>query len=195
MPAHRRTITYESTFEGEHLLMHGHLVDERPWENDGEGWILHDMELTATVRRADLVIESLDVQMNAFPQAECPDIAPAFASLVGLSMRRGYTRAVQERVTGPAGCAHLDQLARGLAPAAVQAVIAARKQELSEQGLTDGPSSQSIANTCHIWADGGVAARKLELGGWNAQTPRPVPRVEVFEANFSRRETADPDAR
>jgi hypothetical protein len=187
--AHRRTITYESTFDGDHLIMHGHLVDERPWENDGTGYVLHDMEMTATVRRADLVIEQMSVHMNAYPQSECPDIAPAFESLVGVSMTRGYTKAVQERVAGTAGCAHLDQLARGLGAAAVQAAISARKQESDEQGIKAGVNGNAIANTCHVWADGGPAARKIQLGGWTPETPRPIPPVAEFEAAANRGET------
>ncbi|MCU1345914.1 MAG: hypothetical protein JWL70_2180 [Acidimicrobiia bacterium] len=179
--AHRRTITYDSSFEGDELTMHAHLVDERPWDNEGAGYVLHDLELTAVVRRSDLVIQAVSVQMNAFPQSECPDIAPAFESLVGLSVSRGYTKAVQERVGSTAGCAHLDQLARGLGPAAIQASISARKQEMIEQGIKPGVDSLTISNTCHVWADGGPAQRKLELGGWTASTPRPIPRLEVFE--------------
>ncbi len=186
---HRRSIGYEAFDAGESLRIVGRLTDTRPWARDGEGVALvHDMELRVTVRIADMTITESTAVMHTFPHAECPGIVPAFAGLVGLSVSRGFTREVQDRFGGPQACTHLEQLARSLGPVVVQAVTSARALAVSRGELPDllsGGSSPWTHNTCHIWAEDGIADQKL-VAGWRPGTgPYPSPPLDSYRQSHT----------
>lgn len=184
IPLHRRTIEYEAFDRGEVLAVVGRLRDTRPWADDGGSVAtVHDMELRVTVRIADMTITEARADMLAFPHNECPAIIAAFRGLEGLSVARGYTRAVQTRFGGPKGCTHLEQLARSLGPVVVQAVTSRRAQAVGRgdaDDLLSGGGSPWARNSCHIWAEGGIADQKL-AAGWRPGTgPYPCPPLVTF---------------
>ncbi len=185
VPVHRRTIEFEAYDEGDSLSVSGRLRDERPWAADSERVEhVHDMDLRVTVRKDDLTITAATATMARFPHAECPSITASFDDLVGLGISRGYTRAVQERFGGARGCTHLEQLARTIGPVVIQAMTSNRARDRDWQHLDAAPSARPTLfprNTCHIWADGGVAEQKL-AAGWRPgeRAGYPAPPVEVF---------------
>ena len=122
-PVHRRTIAMEVFDRGEYFAVVGTLHDERPWAGGTHGpRDLHFMELGIVVRRADMAIVDAAADMRTFPHAECTDIEAGFRDLIGLSVARGYTNAVQERFGRQRGCSHLEFLARAIGPVVVQGV-------------------------------------------------------------------------
>jgi hypothetical protein len=186
VPLHRRSIEYEAFDAGDALSVVGRLVDSRPWVEDGRGVAtVHDMELRVAVTIGDLTIIEADAVMHAFPHTECPGIVKAFGGLVGLSVVRGYTREVQARFGGPSGCTHLEQLARSLGPVVIQAVTSRRVLAISRgeaEDLVTGTGSPWARNSCHIWAEGGVADQKLEAGWRPGTGPYPSPPLEWFQS-------------
>ena len=78
--------------------------------------------------------------MGTFPHAECPSIEGVFGDLVGLSVSRGYTNAVQTRFGRERGCSHIEFLARALGPVVIQAITssAAMRLELGDGEQTIG---------------------------------------------------------
>ena len=185
VPSHRRTIEFDAYDEGDSLSVTGRLRDERPWAADTDRVEhVHDMDLDVTVRKDDLTITAASATMVRFPHAECPSITGAFEDLVGLCISRGYTRAVQERFGGARGCTHLEQLARTIGPVVIQAMTSNRARDRDWQHLDATPSARPTLfprNTCHIWAEGGVAEQKLEAG-WRPgeRAGYPAPPVAVF---------------
>lgn len=165
----------------------GRLVDGRPWADGWQGVVtVHDLELIVQVG-ADLRIAHAEAHMGTYPHAECPAIAPDFSDLVGLTVARGYTRAVQERFGGPRGCTHLEQIARSLGPVVIQAVTSVRAQQIhlgtSEdllEGATDGSTSPWALGSCHIWAEDGPAVAKLRAGWRPGIGVYPAPPLATF---------------
>ena len=182
VPLHRRSIEYQAFEGGDVMTIVGRLRDTRPWVDGGEGeGIVHDMELGVTVRITDLTITEAAATMHTFPHFECPGIVESFGGLVGLSVTRGYTREIQSRFGGPKGCTHLEQLARSLGPLVVQAVTSRRARAVRagdfDDLLSGGPSPWA-RDSCHIWAEGGIADQKL-AAGWRPGTgPYPSPSLE-----------------
>jgi hypothetical protein len=187
IPLHRRSIEYEAFDAGDALVVVGTLRDSRPWAEDGQATAaVHDMELRVTVRISDMTITEATATMHTFPHVECPAIVQAFAALTGLSVARGYTREVQRLFGGPKGCTHLEQLARSLGPVVVQAVTSRRALAVSRGESVDLLSSGSspwARNSCHVWAEGGVADQKL-AAGWRPGTG-PYPSLPVEEIRKS----------
>lgn len=180
---HRRTVSYEATIAGpDELLVIGTFCDERPWSpTSPPGGVLHRMTLEATVRPSERTIMSARATMSAFPHAECPAITPAFEQLVGLRVVGGYGREIRERFSGVKGCAHLHELARGLGPAVVQALMSWTAWH-RPTGAKQAEPSPGALNSCHVWATGGVGEQKL-AAGWRIQSggPYPVPPVSAFQ--------------
>jgi hypothetical protein len=166
-PTHRRTITVESFETDDGFEMRGTLVDERPWaESQTTVRTLHSMALTLRVNRASMLITDARAEMAACPHEECRTIEPAFRGLVGVSITRGYNRAVQDKLGRQLGCSHLDFLARAMGPAAIQTMASSshrRGEPFVSSGSSDSPS-QWLTNTCHLWAEGGIGAEKMRLG-------------------------------
>jgi Protein of unknown function (DUF2889) len=184
---HRRSIIMDSyPLDDEHVTVVGRLTDVEPLADSGHE-VIHEMTLTVTVRLADLVITSAVAGMGAFPHAECPFIAPAFAQLEGLSVRRGFSKELRQRFGGGSGCAHLGELARAMGPAIVRTSAASHhRQVIADRASADpaGPADAGPAplplGTCHVWAADGPGVRKIEAGWVPGTVPFPVPPVATF---------------
>lgn len=184
VPLHRRSIEYEAFESGGHLSIVGRLRDTRPWAaGTAVTELVHDMELRVTIRESDLTIADADAVMHTFPHAECPSIVEAFRSLAGLSVARGYTRQVQLCFGGVNGCTHLEHLARSLGPVVIQAVTSRRASAVARGDAVDlitGMDSPWVRNTCHVWAEGGVAEQKVAVGWRPGVGPYPAPALASF---------------
>jgi hypothetical protein len=177
---HRRSIIMDSyEVDDEHVTVVGRLTDVQPWGAPGHD-MMHDMTLTMTVRLADLVITSAEAGMGTFPHAECPFIAPAFAQLEGLSVRRGFTKELRQRLGGVSGCAHLGELARAMGPAVVRTSAASRHQQATADPASGTDPALLPLGTCHVWAPGGPGVRKVEAGWVPGSVPFPIPPVAHF---------------
>ena len=87
--------------------------------------------------------------------ALCGAIAPHFQGLLGISMEKGYKRAVQSRFGGVHGCTHIVELLGRMATAAWQTIVPLRARTSGTQG------PPSLIDTCHaLAADGPIVARK-----------------------------------
>jgi hypothetical protein len=190
VPLHRRSIQYEAFDRGDTMVVVGTLRDTRPWAEDGGSiLVVHDMDLRVEVTVEDLTITEASARMRTFPHVECPAITAAFAGLAGLSVTRGYTREVQKRFGGPKGCTHLEQLARSLGPVVVQAVTSRRARSVSlgeSEHLLSGAGSPWARDSCHVWAEGGVADQKLAAGWRPGLGPYPAPAAVTFRASGAR---------
>jgi hypothetical protein len=187
----RRTIDMQVfEREGFHVVI-GTLHDQRPWASGQVGpRDVHHMELAIVVRCADLVIVDAAATMGRFPHPECTAIEGAFSELIGMSVARGYTRAVQDRFGRERGCSHLEFLARALGPVVIQAVTAAgarRMENGNVDGLTGG-SLEWLANTCHIWAEDGVGMQKLAAEWRPGKGEYPAPTLVEIRRRASRRD-------
>ena len=179
-PVHRRTIDIEVFVRGEHLVVIGTLADVRPWASGEFGpQELHRMELAIVVRRSDLMITDAVADMKTFPHAECTDIEPKFSELIGLSVARGYTSAVQERFGRERGCSHLEFLARAIGPAVVQSVTSAAAQQFEKGEAYPGGERTLgfLTNTCHVFIEGGAGSQKIATGWRPGMFGYPAPTV------------------
>jgi hypothetical protein len=180
-PLHQRTIDMQVFAREGHFVVLGTLHDRRPWASGQFGpRDVHRMELGLVVRQSDMVIVDAAATMVDFPHAECPTIEGSFADLVGLSVSRGYTNAVQARFGRERGCSHLEFLARALGPVVIQAVTAAAARRIEEgggegDGALGAGGLRWLTNTCHLWAEGGIGVQKLATGWRPTRDGYPAP--------------------
>jgi hypothetical protein len=181
LPLHQRTIDIKAFDADGHFVVIGTLHDQRPWAS-GRPSVrdVHRMELAIVVRRSDLVIVDAEATMDTFPHAECTDIEGSFSDLIGLSISRGFSRAVQARLGRERGCSHLEFLARALAPVVLQS-LSSSASRLIDQGREGEVFSEGrpqwLMNTCHIWAEDGVGPQKVAAGWRPIHDGFPAPRL------------------
>ena len=178
-PSQVRTIRVSATRVDEHdLEVVGHLLDERPggtgvdWLDDGHGSVIHDMTLTIRVRHPELVIQGVGGTMTQHPYTLCPDALPPLQQLVGLSVARGFTRAVNERLGRQHGCSHLTALVHAMAPVVRQAAGVAFR----DLAVAPGHDAERwFVNSCQAWKEDGPLHHRLvsgDLAGMRALSAR-----------------------
>lgn len=92
-----------------------------------KGSPLHDMRVRVTVD-LDMTIQDAVVSSDAVPYpGGCDTIAPVYRQLVGLSLLKGFRRAVTERFGGVRGCSHITELLGALPTAAFQTMASLQR--------------------------------------------------------------------
>ena len=132
-PQHIRQVNYRS-FEREDGLwdIEGELLDTKAIDlprPSGKGIRkagdpIHHMLIRVTIN-TELVVQSIEASMEAFPIQGCPGALTALQRMVGCSMARGWRKSIESNLTGVAGCTHMRELLNNMATAAFQSIVAA----------------------------------------------------------------------
>jgi hypothetical protein len=145
---------------GPAVRVHGVLVDLRPrgvhegLHHDGDA--IHHLEVTLTVGFPDHVIRAVEAAMRTVPYPTlCPDALPSLQSLVGVSVARGFTRAVQERLGRERGCTHVVALILAMGPVVRQGAGAAYGFAAADGGAPADPDRPWFVNSCQAWREHG----------------------------------------
>lgn len=124
---HTRRVEYRG-FQREDGLwdIEGELLDTKPhtMRIEGEGeWApnepIHKMHVRVTLND-DMVIQAVEVAMDAHPHGTCPQAMLPMQGLVGESVGRGWRKTIERHLAGVKGCTHLRELLFNLATAAFQ---------------------------------------------------------------------------
>jgi hypothetical protein len=135
---HTRTITCEGYERADGL-----------WDIDGWG-------LRMTIDR-DLIIRNIVAVQDFTPFSLCPAITPSFTQLIGLSLGKGFRRAVREKVGGIRGCVHLVDLLAPMATVAYQTLDEPLYRAAQKAG-----GRPYFINACHAWDEtGALTAREF----------------------------------
>jgi hypothetical protein len=131
----------------------GFSSEDRGFIEPGEP--LHGMSMRMTVDE-DMLIVGFEAATDYSPYRICPEIAPNFASLVGLRIGRGFLRAAAERVGGTHGCTHLRELLQQMGTVVFQTLYSAR----TRRGQ-DAEAKPALLNTCYAYSsDSEVVQRR-----------------------------------
>jgi hypothetical protein len=139
----------------------GHLIDTKTYDFDNldrggkikAGEALHEMVIRMTVD-SHWCIQNVEAVTEHAPFSICASVAPSFASLAGLSVGPGFTKALRQKFGGTAGCTHLIDLLGAMATTAFQTI---GPKLVGRRNTSERPR---IIDTCHaLAADGPVVAR------------------------------------
>jgi hypothetical protein len=127
-PVHTRSIVCRSFRRADGGMdIDARFIDTRPFAYHSEfrgdcppGAALHHMQLRVTLDRQRHV-QALQSAMPGTPYTGCAEVNANFQRVVGLSMGRGFRKALRERLGGVKGCTHMLALLEAVAAAAVQA--------------------------------------------------------------------------
>src|SRR5262249_42079887 len=116
-----------------------------------------------TVRAAHpcRIITSAIPDMAAPPYTLGRHALPPLEQLVGVSVARGFTRAVNDRFGRQRGCAHLTALVHAMGPAIRQGAGAAFRDE---DELPRADRDLWFIDTCQAWRVAGPLADRMRAG-------------------------------
>ncbi len=125
---HTRSIVCRSFRRADGLIdIDARFLDTRPFDYDSEfrgpcpaGVPLHNMQVRVTLDRSRQIVD-LITAMPATPYTGCSEVNPNFQRLLGLSIDRGFRKALRERLGGTQGCTHMLALLEAVAAATAQA--------------------------------------------------------------------------
>lgn len=153
-----------------------HLTDTKTYAFDNQdrgtvepGVPLHGMWVRLTVGE-DMVIRACEASSDFTPYAICPQAAPNFARLAGVSIGPGFNRAVKERVGGTLGCTHLREVLAQMATVAFQTIGPMRWRRAREareaaiaRGETPPLARRAVPiGSCLAYAPGSVVVERLQ---------------------------------
>lgn len=167
-PVHKRSIDVETFRHGEEsLLVVGRLRDNRLHETHSFGGtvfppgVVHDMIIRLVLRRSDMTIESIEVEMPRAPRDECLEARNSLDSFRGTRIERGFTGRVRAAAGGGRGCSHLVALLLAMASAAVQGAWSATADRPLRLKDTGEAALALLEDTCYVWRSGGPAIGQL----------------------------------
>lgn len=167
---HTRQIEVTTYDCGENvIILEGKLKDERfkeiyrpTGENVPPGTV-HHMIIRMKVRRPELIIEDIDVDMPTVPHDECSETRASLEPVKGMRITSGFTASVKDLVGGAKGCAHLIALLVAMAPAAVQGSWTALASKPVDPSMHFERAMEVVINTCRVWrADGSMVKKYRE---------------------------------
>jgi hypothetical protein len=124
--------------------------------------ILHNMKITMKVTGNTLTISDIHVDMLHYPREECIDANTNIQKLNGLSITKGFTKAVKDIIGGTKGCTHVANCILTMAPAAVQGFWANKAQKpVTKEFANKGSMSHYLIDTCYVWRKDGPMIKKL----------------------------------
>ena len=168
---HTRSIVCRSFRRDDGLLdIDARFIDTRPFAYDSEfrgacapGSALHNMQLRLTVDR-ERCIHALVSAMPGTPYSGCAEVNPNFQRLVGLSLGRGFRKALRERLGGTEGCTHMLALLEAMAAAAVQA-FASTAHAPRRAGQPEPVRIwrlDALLDSCHSYRSDGPVMQRLK---------------------------------
>jgi hypothetical protein len=126
----------------------------------GAGEPVHEMWMRMTVNRARVIV-ACEAATEHGPFSICPQAAPNFSALAGLSLQRGFLKAATERVAGAHGCTHLRELLQQMATVALH-TLQSRGRDLQPADATASVTSPKLlVNSCLAFAENGPVVKRL----------------------------------
>lgn len=176
---HSRSIVCRSFLRDDGLIdIDGRFMDTRPFEYQSEwrgltaaGEALHHMQLRVTLDGSRHIV-ALKSAMPSTPYAGCGEVNENFQRLVGLSIGRGFRKALLERLGGAEGCTHILGLLTAMSAAAVQAFTssfyAPRKPGTSARIRVF--NLDAMVNSCYSYREDGALVQDMRAAELNKKT-------------------------
>lgn len=199
-PLHTRTITLEGFARSDGLFdVDARLTDAKHYlMTNWPGGVLeagdrmHDMVVTMTVD-ADGVIRDMQARALAHPHAVCQQGAGNFSRLIGLSIRKGFIKAVAERLEQRESCTHIREMLQQMATVAFQSMREARQKTYGAAEV----AKPVLMDSCIAWASDGDWVKVRFPAYYSGPDKPPADALSrgSFEARLSQEGYSEPEIR
>lgn len=174
---HSRTITMKGYQRDDGLFdIDGELRDSKhhPWPSwelgvQPPGQPVHHLCVRLTLD-VGYGVHAVAAALPAIPFDECRGTLPPLGSLVGATVSRGWRKAVEAALGGPAGCTHVRELLMAMGTVAYQTIAGEQRRAAFEAlppSLTQLPAPTAVLphwGRCVSWALDGEVLRRVAPG-------------------------------
>lgn len=167
----RRDKSLEIDIRDDHLVFWGSLRDTYG-EGDGSVTTIHWLEMEGRIAVPELVLEEVTLVPRITAYNSCRAAADQVPDVVGLSLVRGYSRIVRERLGGDQGCSHMTTLVLELAGTSIlywmskvrsKLPYSHQNRESGMWGATALRMNPNFIGACHGWSENGEMVRRARL--------------------------------
>lgn len=173
MAVHTRSVLCRSFRRDDGLMeIDARFIDTRPFSYHSDfrgdcpaGSALHNLQLRVTMDRQRHIV-AIASAMKSTPYTSCAGVQPNFQALVGLSLGKGFKKALYERLGGTQGCTHVIAMMEAVAGAAVQ-TFASNVYAPRPAGEPAPPRVfriEALIGTCHSYHPDGPVIAQLKAG-------------------------------
>ena len=186
-PLHTRTVTYNGFARADGLWdIEGTLRDEKHYDHPHEfgtraaGQAVHHLAVRVTLD-AQFTIRAMDTTMGTTPFSECGVASQHMQRFVGMTVGKGWRKAIEQTVGGLQGCTHIRELLANLATAAFQTIPHHQEMQRMAQGQggwrVQGDAPPFFMGQCMTWDFNGPVVARLapKFVGWvKPEKPKPA---------------------
>lgn len=136
---------------------------DNPWRSVPPGHPVHEMHVRLRVDPT-LVIQAVDVSMEATPYPYCQGAKPNLQRLVGLRITGGFKQQARKLIGHTEGCTHVLTLVENLATIAVRTLAGkTRDSETNRFAVFSArdPSRAPLIDTCYSYAASSPVVEKI----------------------------------
>jgi hypothetical protein len=163
---HTRSIRIEtfSVDEGR-VIVEGTLEDTRYHpiytiaKQRREAGKVHGMVVRLLLGGMPTEILDAEAEMPTVPMEGCTQATDSVRALIGLPIVYGFSKAVKDRLAGPAGCNHLTSLILTMGSAAVQGMAAHRGRAPAQPEARE-VMLEYVKDSCCVWRSDGEHYRR-----------------------------------
>lgn len=173
---HTRSIVCRSFLREDGLIdVEGRFMDTRPFAYQSEwrgpsaaGEALHHMQLRVTLDSKRHIVALTSAMPNT-PYVGCDEVNSHFQRLVGLSIGRGFRKAMLERLGDSEGCTHVLGLLTAISAAAIQSFTSSYYAPRKP----DSPAPirifnlDNLVNSCYSYREEGPLVRDMRAAQLN----------------------------
>lgn len=126
---------------------------------------LHDLEIHLLVAKKGLVIEDIETMIHTVPRPDCWTMDKSLDPVIGLAVKKGFSREVKNLIGGKKGCTHLIHLLNAMSSALVQgywAIMDIETEDIEAKILRAKTTASFIKDTCYTWREEGVSYKHLK---------------------------------
>ena len=178
---HTRSLRVETySAGGDRVVVEGILEDTRfqsiytIGRQRREAGKVHGMVVRLLLGGTPTEILDAEAEMQTVPNEGCTAAIASVKALIGMPIVYGFSKAVKDRISGPAGCNHLTSLILTMGSAAVQG-MAAHRGKTPPSPETREAMLEYVKDSCCVWRGDGEHYRKtleeitnLKSGGKSA---------------------------
>ena len=170
-PAHGRKIDIKTYVVDENsVIVEGELRDDRyqtvydlTGMEQAEGPI-HHLVIRLLIRGKSMEIIDAEAEMLHVPHKECKTTLESMAEIIGLEIKSGFIKNVQQKIGGIKGCAHLTHLLTVMSQAVFQGIVVIQRKDKTPlpESSNDLKGLENLIGSCKMWEPGGLKLTKLQ---------------------------------
>ncbi|MBU3914006.1 DUF2889 domain-containing protein [bacterium] len=170
-PVHGRMIDMKTyVVDDDTVIVEGELRDDRyqiAYDLTGmkqTAGPIHHLVIRLLIHVKSMEIADAEAEMPHVPHEECKVTLESMADIIGLEIKSGFIKNVQNKLGGIKGCAHMTHLLTVMSQAVFQGVVVVQRKDRTPlpENIDEMKGLENLIGSCKMWEPGGLKLTKLQ---------------------------------